>query len=400
MIFFISFLFPILTYISYGILILLLTILKKKEWHAHVLSDINSEPMPRVSLVFPTYNEEKIIVEKIKNIYNLDYPMDKLEIIIVDDSSEDKTFEILKTMQRSNIKIIRHTNRQGYNNAMIDGMREAIGDIIVITDAGALLNEKTLKKLLKHFTNPSVGAVTGRQKLIDSTNGIGSKLEECYSKFYNSIRKRESIIDSTFDTKGEISAFRRDILDRMFDPRLKFKGTIDIYLGFFTRFCGFKVIYEEDAIFYEYAPFSINDWFMQKINRATIVLDTISEFKNMILNKRFGLFGLIILPFRCLILFVNPILFLISILLAIYTIFILPTFAFYFWITIFFLAIIISLTSKFFVLSFSISQLSLIIALSRIILGRKKSRVIWKKIPSTRRKYIEYHEKSQEIALQ
>jgi len=385
-----AFLLPVTIYICYGALLWLLPKSKNKKLQVHseeLTQDLES--LPKVSLVFPTHNEDKIIARRIKNVYDLDYPKHKLEIIIVDDASEDDTVRILEKLRRDNVKIIKHNARQGYNQAMITGVRHASGSIIAVTDAGTLQDKKALKRLVRHFVDPRIGGVTGRQALLDRRHGIGSKLEKDYSNFYNSMRKRESILDSTFDAKGEISAYRKEILEKTFDPRLRFMGTFDLYLGFFTRLCGFRVIYEEDAVFYEYAPYSIKDWFKQKINRAIIMLDTMSMFKNMIFNNKFGLFGLIILPFRSLILFLSPLFFCLSFVLAIYASIVLPSFATNFWIGLLITVAVLSLLiSRHFVLTFSLSQLALVVALLRIMLGRKGSRVLWTQIPSTRGTHV------------
>jgi len=387
------FLVPVIAYVSYGTLLWFLPRSMNGNFQRLHLSrdepphDVHS--VPKVSLVFPTYNEDKVIARKMENVFSLDYPRDKLEIIVVDDASTDKTVELLEKLARENVKIIRHNARKGYNQAMITGTKCASGDIIALTDAGALQDQKALKILVKHFADPMTGGVTGRQVILNWKEGIGPKFEKDYSKFYNFMRKREAVLDSTFEAKGEISAFKREIVENVFDLRLNDRGTFDLYLGYLARIIGFKVIYDEDAVFYEYAPRSMKEWFRQKVNRAIITLDTMSMFRTAIFNKRFGLFGLLILPFRFLISFVSPSLLCTGFVLAAYASFLIPAVLLNFWIGLLIATLALSLSvSRYFVLTFSLSQLALTLGLLRIILGGKKSRILWTQIPSTRGSHV------------
>lgn len=179
-----------------------------KPWNVK----IDENYRPKVTIILPTYNEEKIIRERLENIYNQAYPKELMEIVCVD-SSSDKTAEIVETWHNSNndikITLIREKERRGKASALNEALKHVNNDIAIIADADAFWPENAVRETVKWFSDPSVGAVSCLKKPMKQ--GFLS-IEEGYRDYYNILRLAESKAFSTPIFHGELAAFRRELL--------------------------------------------------------------------------------------------------------------------------------------------------------------------------------------------
>ena len=166
---------------------------------------------PQVTLIISAYNEEKVIEEKIKNSLLLDYPKEKLEIMVVSDESSDKTEEIAAKYIPQGVNILRIEGRVGKTSCLNRAVPEAKGEIIIFSDANSHYNKEALLEITANFADEYVGCVTGFTKymskeanLVVESVGIYSKLE-CLTKEY------ESRIASCVGADGAIFAIRKKL---------------------------------------------------------------------------------------------------------------------------------------------------------------------------------------------
>lgn len=258
---------------------------------------------PMVSVVTPTHNESSIMHKKIENLLATKYPKDKLEIIFVDDSN-DSTPDIIRDYieKNPNIRLISFGERMGYSPSMLAGVKASIGEIIVLSDAGSFHDADTIGNLVKHFRDPKVGAVTGKDVILNDNEAVGSS-EVLYMKFLDFVRKAETNMDSTFYFKGEASAARKSLIS-------DFEGcsaTFDTATALFIRQKGYKTIFDSDAKFYEYAPETRDERIKQKTIRAANWIKILFQFKGMAFRNRYGKFGLLTMPANFGMLLVTPI---------------------------------------------------------------------------------------------
>jgi cellulose synthase/poly-beta-1,6-N-acetylglucosamine synthase-like glycosyltransferase len=294
-------------FIGYPLLLLFLSkFIKKKQ-----LKNNNTNYTPTVSIIIPTFNEEKVIEKKLKNCLELYYPKDKIEIIIVD-SSMDKTPNIVEDYIQKNknnicdITLIREHKRKGKASAINNGIKYAKGEIIIITDANAFLEKSFLMELVKHFTKENIGAIEGRYLLYTYQNYSTISEESLFRRFENWLKEKESLIDSTVGIVGELSAFRKKILTNMaFDEKMIAE---DFEISIRLRKNGYKIIHEPNAVVWEYAPSNLKDEIVQKKRRAIGTIQALFKHKNVILNPKYGLYSLIILPSHKLLQVLSPIL--------------------------------------------------------------------------------------------
>lgn len=274
------------TYIGYQIFLIILSKIVRKK---HYFDD---NFIPSITLLIIVHNEEKVIKRKIENSLNFDYPKDKLEIIVVDDGSTDKTRDFVKEYGGVGVKLIEQNPRKGKASAINLGAEHANGEVIIITDGNSMLNKEALKKLVRHFCDPVVGGVGGRYEPKNPEGrdvGLGSMM---YWKLERFVREKESAIDSIIGMNGNIAAIRKGIVHKVDEDLLveDFDMTVSL------REKGFRILYEPEAHAWKLAPGSLKDEIIQKKRRIIGTIQTLSRHKSVLFNPKYGLYGTLILP--------------------------------------------------------------------------------------------------------
>ena len=271
------------------------------------------EELPRVSVIIPVYNEAKVLASKFDSLGKLNYPKDKLEIVYVDGGSTDESVEMIRSYGKDlgfECKVVLQGSRMGFNSAVRAGFSQTTGDIIFITGAETQFDSEVLRVVVQHFVDETIGAVTGRQVISNRDKGFSPKMEVAYRSLYDFVREAESGMDSPFDLKGEISAARKSVLLHLVQKKaLLNRGCIDCCFSFQAKIDGYRTIYEPNAFYYEFSPGSLRESLRQTTRRATTLIQNMIVFKSMILNKNYGLFGLVIMPAHFLMLTLLPLLF-------------------------------------------------------------------------------------------
>jgi len=259
----------------------------------------------KISIVLATYNEESMIKDKLRNTLELDYPKDKLEIIVIDSGSTDKTVDIVKPFE--SVKLIQEKERKGKAEALINafGQLDADTDIVVISDADSRLDKDILNKAIKYLEREDVGAICGRQILLNPSASRDAKAEKSYRNFYTKIRILESKIDSNPIMHGEFMAMKRDIME----PPSPDSVADDTEIALKIRRKGYRTLYAPDCVFYEAAPTSLKGRTEQKKRRGQGLIQVFWRNKDMFLNPRYGKFGLIVFPFEFSLYILSPIIF-------------------------------------------------------------------------------------------
>jgi cellulose synthase/poly-beta-1,6-N-acetylglucosamine synthase-like glycosyltransferase len=370
---------PLFIFGSYGLIIIYYGKLKRtnNENDTHKFERMLE---PLVSVVTPTHNEEKIIAKKVENLMSSKYPKEKLEIIFVDDSN-DSTPKILEdySLRFPNIRLIKFGKRMGYSPSMLAGVTESKGDIVVLSDAGSFHDENTITNLIRHFSDSRIGAVTGTEVILNVDENVGSS-EALYAKLHNFVRAAETNMDSTFYFKGEASAVRKSLLSEL----KSYGATFDTATALFVRQKGYKVVFDSEVKFYEYAPQANDEYIQQKTIRAANWIKILLKFKSMAFNRKYGKFGMFTLPANFGMIMVAPITILLGFLSLTVLTFFDPLFSLYIWGSIGILALISILLSKHLLVTFLDFEYSLLKALYQVAFTKKKHDQI-ATISSTRR---------------
>jgi len=299
-------------YLAYAIFCVIVIKKNKKR-----LTHKRTGELPTVSLIIPVYNEASTLAQKFANIERLNYRSANLEIVFVDGGSEDTSAELIDAYIKEHNKLrwllVREGKRTGFNSGVIAGLKASTGEIICITGAETEYSPDALQALINAFSNPRIGAVSGRM-VVKNTTGFSSRLEASYRRLYDLIREAESYVDSPFDVKGEISAVRRDICGHILNKQsIARKGNIDCCFVFQSKEDGYRGTYEPNAVYAETAPSSVKDSFQQQTRRAATLMENLLLYKNLLFNASMGYFGVLIMPAHLAMLMILPSLFVVSV---------------------------------------------------------------------------------------
>lgn len=206
--------------------------------------------VPTVSAVMVVRNEEAAIARKLDNLLALDYPQDKLNLVVVSDGSTDRTMEILARYAedsgpRFRVRTLIKTTSHGKAAGLNDAIQLATGEILLFTDARQQIESEALRLLVENFADPEVGAASGELMLGDPASGETGKGMGLYWRVEKKIRELESASGSVVGATGAIYCARRSLLGTLPLP----EGTIldDVLLPMEIARQGFRVIFDSRA---------------------------------------------------------------------------------------------------------------------------------------------------------
>jgi glycosyltransferase involved in cell wall biosynthesis len=165
------------------------------------------EIFPSVSIVVAARNEADKIRRKIEHTLALDYPKDRLEILVASDASDDGTDDIVKEFVGRGVHLVRAAERRGKEHVQGLALSVATGEIVVMTDAATILEPDALTQLVQNFADPSIGAVSSEDVVVDAAgNPTGEGL---YVRYEMLVRRLESDFHSLVGLSGSCFAIRR-----------------------------------------------------------------------------------------------------------------------------------------------------------------------------------------------
>lgn len=165
-------------------------------------------PWPDVSILLSAYNEEDIIADRLKNLLALDYPRERLEILVGSDGSTDRTCGIVRQFDPQGIRLIAFKKRRGKASVVNDLVSLARGEIVVLTDANTFFHPDAVRELIRALRrHPSACAVVGRVDLRSSA--ATGNLDGMYWRYETFIKTLESRFGAVLGAHGPIYAFRR-----------------------------------------------------------------------------------------------------------------------------------------------------------------------------------------------
>jgi cellulose synthase/poly-beta-1,6-N-acetylglucosamine synthase-like glycosyltransferase len=216
------------------------------------------EGLPSVALIVSAHNEERIIREKIENCLKLDYPKDRLRIIVSSDGSVDGTNGIVREYEGRGVFLKAFNGREGKSatlNKTVLGIEE---DLLVFSDANAFYREDALLKLVRNFDLEGAGCVVGRLVYLDNESYVG-KGESLYWRYEGLLNRLESRLGSVLVATGTIFAIRREL----FRPVMKDVAN-DFQLPAEVASQGYSIVYEPEAVAYERSTYFFREEFNRK----------------------------------------------------------------------------------------------------------------------------------------
>jgi cellulose synthase/poly-beta-1,6-N-acetylglucosamine synthase-like glycosyltransferase len=166
---------------------------------------------PTVSVLLSVYNEEQVIRQKIENFLQLDYPEDRIELLVISDGCSDQTEEIVRSFASDRVRLLIQEERGGKTLALNRGALEAKGEIFVFTDANSMFRPDSVRKLMAAFADPAVGLVSGRSVYLDAEGN--ETLGGIYRRYEEWIKEGESRLFSIVGADGAIYALRQNVYE-------------------------------------------------------------------------------------------------------------------------------------------------------------------------------------------
>ena len=305
--------FAILVFIVFGIQMIYPLVLKRlspktdsfASYDQNLKYDIDKlgQKLPFVSVIIPVHNEELVIERRINNIFESSFPKNKLELIVVDSGSMDKTRSIIEEKFPETVTLLTEEQRTGKAHAINLALGICKGDIVVITDGPTLYQKDTILQLVFSLRNPYVGGVSALYNVPNADENQVTAAEQKFWSYKDKIRKLESRVYSTSWLSGEACAFKKEIVTRLDEDTLA--DDSNVALQIISK--GYRVVVNENSNFIEKSPSEFYDYIKIKSRRVLGGLIETLRFKFFLFNRKYGRFGLIIFPYRFFTQFITPI---------------------------------------------------------------------------------------------
>lgn len=258
---------------------------RKRQTNAQQSVEINKQTeassLPFVSIVIAAYREESVILERLNNLAQLDYPSDKLEILIGCDGDLDMTGELVRTYGDDRVRLLQFAERRGKSSVLNDCVPQAKGEIIVFSDANTQMDPQCIKQLVKHFHDETIGCVCGQLILEDSTTC--QNVDGLYWKYENFLKHCESQLGAVLGVNGALYALRKNL----YKPIPPHVINDDFMIGMRVHLAGSRLVYEDAAFAIEETAPSVQAEFQRRTRIGTGAFQSL-RYLNGLLNPKHG----------------------------------------------------------------------------------------------------------------
>jgi peptidoglycan-N-acetylglucosamine deacetylase len=252
------------------------------------------EYKPQVTVMIPAYNEESVIVDTVRSALASVYP--KLEILVIDDGSTDRTAELVRSNfgRDPRVRLLLQPNR-GKPAALNHALSEATGEIVVSIDADTIVDPEAVPRLVRHFVNPKVGAVAGNVKVMNRNKWLTRWQALEYITSQNLEKRAFDLLNCIPVVPGAAGAWRTDLLR----ANGGFSGDTvaeDTDLTLTIRRNGWKILYDEDAIGRTEVPDTVEALIRQRFRWTFGTLQAVWKHRDAVGKPRYGTLGWIAIP--------------------------------------------------------------------------------------------------------
>lgn len=235
---------------------------------------------PPVTIIIAAYNEEDCIAATVENKLSLDYPKDKLEIIVTSDGSEDQTDAIVESFADRGVILLRQSPRAGKTSALNLAVPLAQGEILLFSDANSIYAPDALQKLVANFADHRVGYVTGKMIYVNPDgNPIGDGCS-AYMKYENRLRAIETDLGSVVGVDGGIDAMRRELYSPLNPDQLP-----DFVQPLKVVEQGYRVVYEPEALLKEDSLQDSSDEYRMRVRVTLRALWALKDMRQLLFGS-------------------------------------------------------------------------------------------------------------------
>ncbi len=239
---------------------------------------------PTLSVLIAAYNEEANIGRKIEQTLALEYPADKIEILVLSDGSSDRTDDIVRSYPDSRVRLVRIPERHGKTHAQNEGVRAARGEVLIFSDATTVYHRKALRYLASNYQDPQAGAASGRYQYFDaegkSPTGLGTV---AFWNYENLIKTLQSRIKTISGCCGCIYSVRRKAYTDLPDDIIS-----DLVQPLWVIQKGYRVAFEDRALAYEETTKGTKEEFRMRVRVVTRGMNGILSVSDLLLPWKYG----------------------------------------------------------------------------------------------------------------
>ena len=249
---------------------------------------------PPVSVIIAAYNEDKVIVRTVESVLSNGY--EDLELIVVNDGSSDSTLDVLREKYGANplVRILDQPNR-GKSAALNNAISHAAHDVLIAIDADTIFRRGTIGKLVRHFSDPRVGAVSGNARVGNRGGWITRFQSMEYIYGFNLDRRALDLLNAITVVPGAVGAWRKSLVRGLggFGHDTLAEDT-DLTLA--IRRLGYVIRYEEEAVAFTEAPETLSALARQRFRWAFGTLQAAWKHRDAMFDPRYGSLGFVALP--------------------------------------------------------------------------------------------------------
>lgn len=303
---------PIIYIITYVTLLSAIYILFLFLEHRRDFSAPIPKKFPKVSIIIPVYNGAKYIKDCLKSVKKLNYPKEKLEIVVVDDGSTDNSYKEAKKFQGVKVLKKKHSGKAASVN---HGLERAKGEIIGVLDCDSIVSKDALKKMVGYFNEKNVAAVVSGRKAKNS-KGLLEKFQEIEYMLTLFFWKNYSFVKGLFITPGVLSLYRKKVVEKIGKFQDNITEDLEIALRILSRDYSVKCALEAST--YTQVPHKFKDLTKQRVRWNYGLLSNLKNY-SFLFSRKYKELGLFILPLTLLV----------NLLLVIFFTYIVVTFVFH-----------------------------------------------------------------------
>lgn len=245
------------------------------------------EEWPLVSVSLPVHDEEAVIEETLENLLAVDYPADRLQIVVVSDASTDRTDEIVRSYRDRGVQLVRQEERAGKTAAENAAVPHLEGDIVVNTDASTRVAPGALRPLVRALGDPAVGVASARDRSVGPDDADPLRGESRYVGYEMAVRDLETRVGGLVGASGCLYAIRRHLHDRPVPPELSRDFTAALH----ARAEGYRCVSVPDAVALVPRARSLRAEYRRKVRTMVRGLDSLWFRRELLDPLRHGRFA-------------------------------------------------------------------------------------------------------------
>lgn len=308
----------IVLFITLYFQIFLLASFFEKNTHQGITKKTNITYLS-TTIIVPCYNEETTVHRTIQSLLELDYPVDKLTIMVIDDGSTDNTWQVVQQYKvNKQITLLQKENEGSKFAALNFALQHVTTELVGVLDADSWVSRDALKNYMEYFTDPLVMATIPSMVIAEPNSFLrhAQKAEYDIGLF---ARKAFDRLNAIYITPGPFSVFRKYVFDTL-GPYQEAHHTEDAEIALRMQKFGYKIAYSEESVVYTVGPKKLKPLIKQRIRWTYGFIRNMFDYRGLLFKKKYKELGMIVLPVGIFRVFITAILFPLSLWLIIFPI--------------------------------------------------------------------------------